>query len=82
LSVDWALAIDSLPGRASSARDLGVFTVSINLPTLVAPALGGMVILVTGWLGIPGLAFRAIFALAAVSLVAGILAVRRLRLPA
>ena len=82
LSVDWALAIDSLPGPASSARDLGVFTVSINLPTLVAPALGGMVILVTGWLGIPGLAFRAIFALAAVSLVAGILAVRRLRLPA
>src|SRR5260370_35977453 len=44
LSVDWALAIDSLPGQTSSARDLGIFTVSTNLPTLIPPALGGVVI--------------------------------------
>ena len=79
LSVDWALAIDSLPSRATSARDLGVFTVSSNLPALVAPLLGGLVILGAGWLGAPGLAYRAIFTLAAVSLVVGMLVVRRIR---
>ena len=79
LSVDWALAIDSLPGTGTSARDLGIFTVSINLPTLIAPALGGAVILVTDALGVPGLAYRMVFTLAAVSLLAGIVVVRRIR---
>jgi len=79
LSVDWALAIDSLPGAGTSARDLGIFTVSINLPTLIAPALGGGVILVTDALGVPGLAYRMVFTLAAVSLLAGIVVVRRMR---
>lgn len=78
LSVDWALAIDSLPGVTSSARDLGIFTISINLPTLVAPLLGGAVILVAGAVGVPGLAYRLVFALAAVSLLLGILVVRRI----
>jgi MFS family permease len=80
LSVDWALAIDSLPGTETSARDLGIFTVSINLPTLIAPALGGAVILATNALGVPGLAYRMVFIVAAVSLLAGILVVRRIRL--
>jgi MFS family permease len=79
LSVDWALAIDSLPGTGTSARDLGIFTVSINLPTLIAPALGGAVILATDAFGVPGLAYRMVFTVAAVSLLAGIVVVRRIR---
>lgn len=79
LSVDWALAIDSLPSSASSARDLGIFTVSINLPSLIAPALGGLVILLAGMAGIGGLAYRLVFTVAAVSLLLGVVVVRRIR---
>lgn len=79
LSVDWALAIDSLPGRASSARDLGIFTVSINLPSLIAPALGGVVIVVANAAGIGSIAYRLVFSLAAVSLLLGVVVIRRLR---
>lgn len=79
LSVDWALAIDSLPGAGSSARDLGIFTVSINLPTLIAPAIGGLVILAAGALGVEALAYRLVFMVAAVSLLLGAAVVRRVR---
>lgn len=78
LSVDWALAIDSLPGDATSARDLGIFTVSINLPTLIAPLLGGVVILAADAAGAAQLAYRLVFSLAAVSLLLGIVVVRRI----
>jgi hypothetical protein len=53
-----------------------------NLPALVAPALDGLLILVSNWLGIADVAYRAIFGVAAASLVCGILVVRRIRLPA
>ena len=79
LSVDWALAIDSLPGQASSARDLGIITVSINLPSLIAPALGGVVIVVANAAGIGSIAYRLVFSLAAVSLLLGVVVIRRLR---
>jgi MFS family permease len=79
LSVDWALAIDSLPGQASSARDLGIFTVSINLPSLIAPALGGLVIFAAGAAGLGSIAYRIVFFFAAMSLILGVLVVRRIR---
>jgi predicted MFS family arabinose efflux permease len=79
LSVDWALAIDSLSGNTNSARDLGIFTVSINLPTLIAPALGGLVIVAANATGAGPLAYRLVFTLAAISLLAGVLVVRRIR---
>jgi MFS family permease len=79
LSVDWALAIDSLPGQASSARDLGIFTVSINLPSLIAPALGGVVIVLANVAGIGTLGYRLVFSLAAISLLLGVVVIRRLR---
>jgi hypothetical protein len=64
------------PPKKESPRLLGGFA------ELVAPALGGLVILVSNWLGVADVAYRAIFAVAAVSLVCGILVVRRIRLPA
>jgi MFS family permease len=79
LSVDWALAIDSLPAAGATARDLGIFTVSINLPTLIAPAVGGMVILAAGALGLSAIAYRLVFMVAALALLGGILVVRRVR---
>lgn len=80
LSVDWALAIDSLNGTGAAARDLGIFTVSINLPTLIAPALGGLVIVLAGAAGAGAIAYRLVFTLAAISLLLGIVVVRRVRL--
>jgi len=79
LSVDWALAIDSLSGSGTSARDLGIFTVSINLPTLIAPALGGIVIFAADRAGLGSYAYRLVFTLAAISLLLGVLVVRRIR---
>ena len=79
LSVDWALAIDSLPSSASSARDLGIFTVSINLPSLIAPALGGLVILLANAAGVGFVAYRLVFTMAAISLVLGVVVLRRIR---
>lgn len=79
LSVDWALAIDSLGGNSSSARDLGIFTVSINLPTLIAPALGCLVILIANSSGHAPIAYRLLFTLAAISLMLGVAVVRRIR---
>jgi MFS family permease len=79
LSVDWALAIDSLPSSTSSARDLGIFTVSINLPSLIAPALGGLVILLANASGVGPIAYRLVFTLAAISLLLGVVVVRRIR---
>ena len=79
LSVDWALAIDSLSGSGTSARDLGVFTVSINLPTLIAPALGGIVIFAADRAGLGSYAYRLVFTLAAISLLLGVVVVRRIR---
>jgi MFS family permease len=79
LSVDWALAIDSLPGQASSARDLGIFTVSINMPSLIAPALGGLVIVAAGAAGAGAIAYRLVFSLAAISLLLGVVVIRRIR---
>ena len=82
LSVDWALAIDSLSGSssASSARDLGIFTVSINLLTLIAPAIGGLVILAANAAGIGTYAYRLVFTVAAITLLIGVFVVRRIRL--
>lgn len=79
LSVDWALAIDSLGGSTNSARDLGIFSVSINLPTLIAPALGGLVILIADASGHAPIAYRLVFTLAAISLMLGVVVVRRIR---
>ena len=79
LSVDWALAIDSLPGQASSARDLGIFTVSINLPSLIAPALGGVVIVLANVVGIGSIAYRLVFSFAAISLLLGVVVIRKLQ---
>lgn len=81
LSVDWALAIDSLSvsHSASSARDLGIFTVSNNLPTLIAPAIGGLVILAAKASGAGGIAYRLVFFVAAIALLLGAAVVRRIR---
>lgn len=41
-AVDWALAIDVLPGGDDAAKDMGIWHVAIVLPQILAPALTGL----------------------------------------
>ncbi len=43
-SVDWALALDSIPDVANVARDLGVWSTASNLPAVSAPIAGGTIL--------------------------------------
>lgn len=41
VSVEWALATDVLPSKASAAKDLGIWGISVTLPQVAAPLIGG-----------------------------------------
>ena len=43
-SVGWALALDSIPELGDVARDLGLWGTLSNLPMVIAPALGALII--------------------------------------
>jgi MFS family permease len=43
-SVGWALALDAIPELGDVARDLGVWGTLSNLPMIVAPAIGAIII--------------------------------------
>jgi MFS family permease len=71
-SVDWALAVDVLPaGSRSAAKDLGIWSVAITLPQVLAPAVGGRLIAHAG--------YAAAFGWAAACAVAGSLLIGRVR---
>jgi Na+/melibiose symporter-like transporter len=44
ISVDWALVADVLPSSRNYARDMGVWNISLSLPQVIAPVLGGPLI--------------------------------------
>jgi len=71
-SVDWALAVDSLPALGAAGKDLGVWSIASNLPAVLAPLVGGLVIGGGSAAGISTeAAYRSVFALAAGFLVLG-----------
>lgn len=41
-AVDWALALDVLPGGEDAAKDMGIWHVSLVLPQILAPAITGL----------------------------------------
>lgn len=41
-AVDWALAIDTLPGDEDAAKDMGIWHVALVLPQILAPAITGL----------------------------------------
>lgn len=45
VAVDWALACDTIPDRARSAKDMGLFHVGQTLPNSIVPAVEGSLIL-------------------------------------
>ena len=78
LAVDWALAVDTLPGGDAHAKDMGIWHVALVLPQVVAPALTGIVLtlskrasLMTG--------YTVVFVLTALWFALGTVLVRRIR---
>jgi MFS family permease len=72
LSVDWALAVDSLPELSAAGKDMGVWSIASNLPAVVAPVVGGAVIGGATGMGIStAIAYRSVFALAGIFLLLG-----------
>jgi MFS family permease len=79
-SVDWALVVDSLPILSAAGKDMGVWSIASNLPAVLAPALGSVVIGGASALGISAAAaYRSVFALAGIFLLLGALFVFRVQ---
>jgi MFS family permease len=76
-SVDWALAVDSLPSAGAAGRDMGVWNIASTLPSVAAPLLGGLLIAAVASSGEVELGYRGVFGLAALCFVLGALALRR-----
>jgi MFS family permease len=44
ISVDWGLALDTLPHNANVAKDMGIWGISHSLPQVLSPLLNGVIL--------------------------------------
>jgi MFS family permease len=79
MSVDVALAVDTLPSRHAAGRDLGIWSMASTLPAVIAPVLGSAVIVLASDIGQMAVGYRGVFALATVFLVLGAALVLKVR---
>ncbi len=79
MSVDVALAVDTLPSRHAAGRDLGIWSMASTLPAVVAPVLGSAVIVLASNIGQMAIGYRGVFGLATVFLVLGAALVLKVR---
>jgi MFS family permease len=52
IAVDQALMVDALPTTGSHARDLGILGAATTLPGVIAPAIAGAVVTLSGYTGL------------------------------
>ena len=79
MSVDVALAVDTLPSRHAAGRDLGIWSMASTLPAVIAPVLGSVVIVLASDIGQTAIGYRGVFGLATVFLVLGAALVLKVR---
>lgn len=77
-AVDWALAVDVLPGGESAARDMGIWHVAIVLPQVIAPAVTGFTLTTFKPVSLL-LGYTVVFVMTAAWFVLGTVFVRRVR---
>lgn len=78
-SVDWALVADVLPSRRDHARDMGVWNISLSLPQVIAPVIGGPLLDTFTRSGHPVLGFQILFAMSIFYCLLGTVAVSYIR---
>ncbi|HKF17639.1 MAG TPA: MFS transporter [Candidatus Dormibacteraeota bacterium] len=78
-SVDWALAVDSLPSIRAAGRDLGLWSLASTVPGMAAPALGSLIIGAGASLGRTEAGYQGVFIAAAVFFLLGAVAVLGIR---
>lgn len=77
-AVDWALAVDTLPDRDHSAKDMGLFHVAFTLPQVLLPAVAGPLLDLFNHQS-PNSGYRVIFSASIVFYVVGTLLVSRIK---
>jgi MFS family permease len=68
-SVDWALAVDTLPSLQAAGKDMGIWSVASNLPTVLAPIVGTVIIVALSAFNATALGYRLVFAVAALAFI-------------
>ena len=78
-SVDWALVADVLPSQRDYARDMGVWNISLALPQIIAPVLGGPLIDAFTKSGRPVLGYQILFIMAIIFCLLGTVTIRYIK---
>lgn len=78
-SVDWALVADVLPSRHHYARDMGIWSIALGLPQVIAPVIGGPIIDAFTRSGQPVAGYQLLFIMAIIYCIAGTVTVRYIR---
>lgn len=68
-SVDWALSVDALPSLDEAGEALGMWNATMNLPAIIAPLLGSLILNITDGFGQIELGYRLIFLVASLFLI-------------
>ncbi|GCE26864.1 hypothetical protein KDA_23480 [Dictyobacter alpinus] len=78
-SVDWALVADTLPSKQNFARDMGVWNISLAVPQIIAPVLGGPLIDSFARSGHPVQGYQILFVMAIIYCILGTVTIRYIR---
>lgn len=78
-SVDWALSVDVLPSLKEAGESLGVWNATVNLPAIIAPLLGSLIINLADGFGQIELGYRLVFMVASLCLIVAAITVLRVR---
>ncbi len=79
-SVDWALAIDAMPQLSTVGKDFALWGSSTNLSSILAPALGSLIIYFVSFSAATALGYRVVFAVATLFLIYGGIFVLKIRI--